>query len=173
MTALPIPIEITLGVTVVAAAASDLWRREIPNWLTLGAIGAGLALHPVFNGWVGLKFSLYGLGLAALIFLPLFMLRWLGGGDVKLMGAVGALGGWENLIAIFILDALLAGAVALVLVIVRGRLLRTLKNMLRMGARERAPELEAGNEKSLGLPRAVTIAIATLVVFWVTQGHSR
>jgi prepilin peptidase CpaA len=173
MTALPPPVEITLVAAVVVAAASDIRSREIPNWLSLGAIGAALVLHPALHGWTGLLFSLKGLGLAALIFLPLFMLRWLGGGDVKLMGAVGALGGYENLIAIFILDALLGGAVALVLVVVRGRLLRTLKNITRMGARERAPELEAGNERSLGLPRAVTIAIATLVVVWATLGHPR
>jgi prepilin peptidase CpaA len=166
MNPLPEHVEAVLAAVVLLAAWTDLRRREIPNWLTLGGMLAGLALHGWLRGWEGLKFSAAGLGLAALIFIPLFIMRWLGGGDVKLMGAVGALAGAQNLFVIFVLDAILGGAVALVLVIVRGRLLRTLRNIPRMFRFERDSELEAGGEKSMGLPRAVTIAAATLLVLW-------
>ncbi|MCX7602808.1 MAG: prepilin peptidase [Bryobacteraceae bacterium] len=170
MTPLPEFAEAVLAAVVLIAAATDLKRREIPNWLTLGGILAGLGLHGWLQGWQGLKFSAAGLGLAALIFIPLFIMRWLGGGDVKLMGAVGALAGAQNMIVIFVLDAILGGIAALVLVIVRGRFLRTLRNIPRMFRLERGSELEAGGEKSMGLPRAVTIAAATLLVLW---GSSR
>jgi prepilin peptidase CpaA len=166
MSPLPEHVEAVLAAVVLLAAWTDLRRREIPNWLTLGGMLAGLALHGWPRGWEGLKFSGAGLGLAALIFIPLFIMRWLGGGDVKLMGAVGALAGAQNLFVIFVLDAILGGAAALVLVIVRGRLLRTLRNIPRMFRFERDSELEAGGEKSMGLPRAVTIAAATLLVLW-------
>lgn len=166
MKPLPEHVEAVLAAVVLLAAWTDLRRREIPNWLTLGAMIAGLALHSWLGGWQGVKFSAAGLGLAALIFVPLFLMRWLGGGDVKLMGAVGALAGARNLFLIFVLDAILGGIVALVLVIVRGRLLRTLRNIPRMFRLERDSELEAGGEKSMGLPRAVTIAAATLLVLW-------
>ncbi len=92
--------------------------------------------------------------------------RWLGGGDVKLMGAIGALAGYQYMLVIFVFDAILGGIAALALIIVRGRLLKTLKNIPRIFRLERESELEAGSEKSLGLPRAVTIALATLLVLW-------
>lgn len=166
MIALSPAVQAALASVVVTAAATDVKNRKIPNWLTLGAIGAGLLLHTALDRWIGLKFSAWGLGLAALIFLPLFVMRWLGGGDVKLMAAVGALAGAENLIVIFVLDALLGGVAALVLILVRGRLWRTLRNLPRIFARDRPGELQAGHEKSVGLPRAVTIAAATFYVLW-------
>lgn len=176
MTLLPIPVQYILAAVVLIAAGSDIRSRNIPNWLTLGGVVAGLAIHPYLTGWAGLKFSASGLGLAALIFLPLFILRWLGGGDVKLMAAAGALAGASNLLIIFIMDAILGGAVALVAVLLKGRAGKTLRNIGRMIAalfRGKAPyeenqELEAGSEKSMGMPRAVTIALATLLVLWAT-----
>jgi hypothetical protein len=64
-----------------------------------------------------------------------------------------------------------------VLIVVKGRLKRTLANIGRMIYslfRGKAPykeneELEAGGEKSLGMPRAVTIAAATLVILWLSR----
>ena len=177
MHVLPHSVEICLALIVLAAAVSDVRSRNIPNWLTLGGIAAGLALHTYLTGWAGLKFSAAGFGLAAVIFLPLFALRFLGGGDVKLMAAVGALAGLQNLIGIFIVDTILGGVAALVLVIVKGRFTKTLRNLGRMISslfRGKAPyreneELEAGGGKSLGMPRAVTIAAATLVMLWLSR----
>ena len=66
------------------------------------------------------------------------------------------------------------GILALAAIILRGRVRKTLINIGRMIgslARGRAPyqdseELEAGNEKSFGMPRAVSIALATLLFLW-------
>lgn len=166
MTPLHPYVEATLAAMVLIAAFTDLKRREIPNWLTLGGILAGIALNTWLAGLAGLKTAGMGLGLAALIFIPLFIMRWLGGGDVKIMGAIGSLAGPQYMIVIFVFDAILGGIAALVLIIVRGRLLKTLKNIPRIFRLDRESELEAGGEKSLGLPRAVTIALATLLVLW-------
>ncbi len=166
MTPLHPYIESVLAAMVLIAAFTDLKRREIPNWLTLGGIAAGVALNAWLAGVGGLKTAGAGLGLAALIFVPLFVMRWLGGGDVKLMGAIGALAGAQYMLVIFVIDAILGGVAALVLVIARGRLWRTLRNIPRMFRLERESELEAGGEKSMGLPRAATIAAATLLVLW-------
>jgi len=174
MTPLPNAIQLILAVTVLIAAGTDIRKREIPNWLTLGAILAGLIAHPVLNGWAGFRFSATGLLVAALIFLPLFAVRFLGGGDVKLMGAIGTLGGYQNLLVIFLLDALLAGVAAVVLIVVRRRVGQTLRNIARglrsMGKgrapHEDNPEMEAGSERSLGMPRGVTIALASLLLLY-------
>lgn len=163
-----------LALTVLIAAATDIRKREIPNWLTLGAIVAGVAVNPVFTGWEGFRLSMMGLLIAALIFLPLFALRFLGGGDVKLMGAIGALAGHQNLLVVFLLDALLAGLAAVLLMVVRGRVRQTLRNIaggLRSITKGRAPhqdnpQMEAGSGASLGMPRGVTIALASLLVLF-------
>jgi prepilin peptidase CpaA len=177
MKLLPLPVEAALLLMVLAAAVSDIRSRSIPNWLTLGGIAAGLALNTYCTGLAGLKFSAIGFGVAALLFLPLFALRFLGGGDVKIMAAIGALAGYENLLAIFIFDAIFGGIAALILVIVRGRFRKTLRNTGQMIVslfKGKAPykeneELEAGGEKSLGMPRAVTIAAATLLILWASR----
>jgi Flp pilus assembly protein protease CpaA len=96
MKLLPLPVEVALLLIVLTAAVSDIRSRSIPNWLTLGGIVAGLALNTYATGLEGLKFSAIGFGVAALIFLPLFMIRFLGGGDVKLMAAVGACAGFPR-----------------------------------------------------------------------------
>lgn len=174
MTTLPIPIQVLLAVTVLIAAATDIRKREIPNWLTLGAIVAGLVANPALSGWEGFRLSVMGFLIAAVIFLPLFVLRFLGGGDVKLMGSIGALAGHQNLLVIFLLDALLAAIAAVVLMIVRGRVRQTLRNIgkgIRSLAKGRAPhqdnpQMEAGSGASLGMPRAVTIALASLLVLF-------
>ncbi len=176
MTLLAIPVQYVLAAVVLIAAGCDIRSRNIPNWLSLGGVLIGLALHPYLSGWTGLKFSASGFGLAVLMFVPLFVLRWLGGGDVKLMAAVGALAGAGNLFIIFIMDAILGGAVALIAVLFKKRGARTLRNIGRMITslfRGKAPyreteELEAGSETSMGMPRAVTIALATLLVLWAT-----
>lgn len=162
MDPIPYPAQIVLASAVLLAAALDLWKREIPNWLTLGAILAGLLLNP----W---RTSLGGLGLAALIFLPIFYMRWLGGGDVKLMGAVGALAGPANLLMIFVLDSILGGLVALAAIVCKGRLRQTLGNLFRIFRPARQAELHAGAAQSMGMPRAVTIAAAALLVLWATR----
>jgi prepilin peptidase CpaA len=173
MTPLPIPVSWALAALVVAAAFSDVRSRTIPNWLTLGGILAGFAVNYFASGVPGLKTA--GLGfLASVLFLIPFMLGFLGGGDVKLMAAVGTFAGAGNLLVIFVLEAILGGVVALIGVIARGRVRRTFFNIgriIRLLAQGKAPytespELEAGNEASFGMPRAVTIATATLLFIW-------
>src|SRR6266851_1193508 len=85
---------LTLALTLSAALLD--WRsRCIPNWLTVSGLLSGLTLHTVLNGWQGMRFSLEGTALALVLLLPLVMLRALGAGDWKLMGAVGAFLGWK------------------------------------------------------------------------------
>jgi prepilin peptidase CpaA len=85
-------IVIALGVGAVSAA-TDALRGRIPNIITLPAIGLGLAFHAAL-GRASLLLSIVGLVVAAS--LPWFLRRMtrgqaIGGGDVKLFAALGAL----------------------------------------------------------------------------------
>jgi prepilin peptidase CpaA len=73
-----------------AACVTDIQSRRIPNWLTFGAAGAAVVFHTLTQGGGGFVFATSGWFVGALImFLP-FALRGLGGGDVKLVAALGA-----------------------------------------------------------------------------------
>ena len=97
----------------LAAAVWDWRRRRIPNALLLPVFLTALALN-----WAR---GLAGMALAALIFLPLWLVRAVGAGDVKLMATAGALIGPMAWLKVFALTAVLNGVWALAILAVRGR----------------------------------------------------
>lgn len=170
MTEVPLPVQALVVALVVIAAAYDIRFRRIPNWLALLGLVAGLGANTAIGGGDGLKQAAGGFALAFGVYLVLHLVRAMGAGDVKLMGAVGSLVGVGNWIPVFIFTALLGGLAALVLVTLRGRLRRTLWNVfyiLGEFMRFRAPymrreELDVKSEKAVTLPHGVAIAAGTL-----------
>jgi hypothetical protein len=79
------------GLSIGAAATDLLWGR-IYNWLTAPALVFGLAVSAGLGGWSGLGDSLLGALAGLLLYGWMFWLRVLGGGDVKLLMALGAWG---------------------------------------------------------------------------------
>ena len=80
---------IFVGALAALACVSDLRTRRIPNALTFGAaLRAGrFTCHRRRDGRGR---SLGGWLLGVVLFFPLFALRGLGAGDVKLLAALGA-----------------------------------------------------------------------------------
>jgi prepilin peptidase CpaA len=85
---------VLLGVLAVATTI-DIRERRIPNLLTYSAILVGLVLNFAFAGFEGMQTSAKGAGVGFAMLFPLYFLRWMGAGDVKLMMAIGALKGPE------------------------------------------------------------------------------
>ena len=80
--------------TSTVAGVIDLRSGRIPNWVTLPVAGAGLLAHLGLRGAWGLTESVAGLLLCGGVPLLMFRVsrgRAIGGGDVKLFGALGAL----------------------------------------------------------------------------------
>jgi prepilin peptidase CpaA len=162
---------VCVAALVIAAAAFDLRARRIPNWLCATGFLCGFALQTALFQWPGARDAALGTGLALLIYVPLFALRAVGGGDVKLMAAVGSITGPKGWIAIFLITALVGGVMALVLIAVKGRTRRTLRNvgiLLTELAHFRAPhrvepELDVWSDKALRLPHGVAIAAGALL----------
>lgn len=89
---------LVLAVTAVAAVYD--WRTgHIPNWLTLGAVAAGVVFHAGYGLVTGgaqaalsaAGFSVVGAVVCAAVPLLLYRFGAIGGGDVKLLAAMGAL----------------------------------------------------------------------------------
>ena len=96
------------GVLGLVASLEDLRRSTIPNWLTAAGTLAGIVCG-VSMGWRGLAVALGGALLGFALMLPLHLWGTLGGGDVKLMAAFGALLGPAGILAAAVFSAI-AGA---------------------------------------------------------------
>lgn len=113
---------------VGAAALADLRWRRIPNRLVLAGFVAALVIRAV-DGPAEVGWGLVGTGLGVAILFPFYMIGGMGGGDVKLLGAVGAfLGPSRLLVALFVM-ALAGGLMAAVAVTARNAWRRTLANL--------------------------------------------
>lgn len=110
-----------VGVLAVALA-TDLQSRKIYNWLTFPAMIVGLVLSVAMGGLGGLQSSLIGFGVGSLVFLLGFFVGGMGGGDVKLMAAVGLwLGGTATFAAVLYVTVI-GGLVSIVAAAVNGNL---------------------------------------------------
>jgi len=88
--------DLTLAAVLIVAAVTDLRSGRIYNKLVYPAIIAGLVLGLLDGGWPGLWDHALGAGVAFGILFFCYVLGGMGGGDVKLMAAVGALGGFAR-----------------------------------------------------------------------------
>ena len=107
----------------------DLTKKKIPNFLTFPAIIYGIISYMLMQGFEGLWFSLLGLFVGLAIFFIPFAMGGMGGGDVKLLGAVGALQGWQFVLSAAVWAALTGGVMAIVWLIATRRLLKVLKKI--------------------------------------------
>ena len=95
---------------LVVTTYSDLRWRRIRNVWTLGGASLAIVLHLFIGGLEGLQITLLGLGTGLGLLLPFYLMKGMAAGDVKLMGAVGALIG-PQLALIAVLATLMAGGV--------------------------------------------------------------
>jgi prepilin peptidase CpaA len=108
---------VALAIALLVAAATDWRRRQIDNWLN-----AGIALSaPLFwwasglSLWPGVALQLaVGLG-ALVIFAAMFALKWMGGGDVKLLTALALWIPWAWFWKLLVMMALVGGLLTLVM----------------------------------------------------------
>lgn len=169
--------QILLGILVAIAAVFDIRYRRIPNWLVLAGIIVGFSWNVYSSGWSGLLHAAEGLGLGFILYFPLYLIRARGAGDVKLLAAVGAITGPGNCFLIFILTAILGGVIALILLLIRGRLRKTLFNvgwMLQDLMHLRAPyksteELDVTSNKGMRLPHGAMIAVGVLAFVYIAR----
>lgn len=164
----PQKVEMALFALLLVAAIYDVRYRRIPNWLTVTGAVAGLVMNCVIGPpLAGLIFTLQGFAVAFGFYMVLYVLRAMGAGDVKLMGAVGAMVGWQRWLGIFFVTAIVGGIMAMMLILARKRVKTTFWNlgfiMTEMKSGRPAylgkEELDVRSPKALGLPHGAVIAV--------------
>lgn len=168
-----------LGALLAAAVCSDLKSRRISNKLVLAGIFAGCLLNivlPEGNGFLsalpgaaGIGAALAGLATGFCLMLPMYLLRALGAGDVKLMAMVGAFLGPDAMLRVVLATFIAGGVLSLVVTVYGGQLRRLADNLRTMLlasyfrlAMNEMPTMAAMPESAGKMPYAVAIAAGTL-----------
>jgi len=165
---------ISASALVLAGWAGWLdWRiRKIPNWLTVPALVVGVTLSAVLGRWPAARSSLEGVAICLGVLLPFVLMRALGAGDWKLMGALGAFLGLRVLI-VLLGTILIAGLMSLVEVIRQRKMRETLKNLLVLSLAystfhvNNASAISLDNPRLLKIPFGVAAALSTGLFFVV------
>lgn len=168
---LPVALRITLVCIVLVAAAYDLKFRRIPNWVSLSGIILGFGCNMLLLRSTGLREAGFGLLCALGVYVPLYLVRAMGAGDVKLMAAIGAIAGPEKWAEILLATALVGGVISLAVIARKHRFRQTLGNVgviatellhFRSPA-EADARLDWRHRDALRLPHGAAIAGGSLV----------
>lgn len=99
---------------LLAAVFADMASRKIPNRLVLAGMVVGLLVQAFLPGGDGFLSALKGLLFGFGLFLPLYLLRVMGAGDVKLMAMVGCFTGSPAIFGVMLCTLLAGGVLSLV-----------------------------------------------------------
>ncbi len=158
---------IAAAALALAAVYTDVRWGKIFNWLTVPFAALGVVLNTVAGGMDGLLLSLGGIAAGfGLWLVSNFLGRILGGGDIKLLMAFGALLGPGFMLWTFAWGALVGGVIAVVMALKRGLLLRTLRQMgtsIYMRATCAAPMEITDGAGEVRLPYAIALGAGALI----------
>jgi prepilin peptidase CpaA len=154
--------------TAVAAAVMDVQQNRIPNWLTYSTIVEGVLMRTYYYGWRGAMTALGGMILAAGLVFVFYKVNALGGGDLKLLAALGCLVGPQHVLNLLLATGIAGGILALIYSAYHGRIRTTVGNVgsvVRFHASaglQSHPDLNLDNPKALRMPYGLAIAAGTL-----------
>ncbi len=168
-----VPPSIILIVFLFAAACciADVRARRIPNLLSLPVIIGGLLLNTLWFGALGCITSLLGALLVVAVLIGPFALGGIGGGDVKMMAAIGTLLGPRLALASLGTGMALGGVIMIIHLLRIGRLREKLgatAGMIHTSlatqslAPLKAPATDVRN--AVALPYSVPLALGTVAV---------
>lgn len=165
-------LDLLLLLMVVSAACTDLATRRIPNRLLLAGMLGAFGLHLCAAGPAsavagGIGGALTGL----LLFLPLYCVRGMAAGDVKLLAAVGAFSAPAEVVQVAVWAVCAGGVMALAVVLAKRRLRDAAANLagllrpLLMRLVGMPAAIEPLRAPSVGaIPYGLAIACGALVV---------
>ena len=151
---------IVIGAAITAAAI-DLRTRRVPNVLTMSVALVGLGLAAVGMGRVGIVASAVGCLIGLAMMLPGYLIGATGGGDVKLMAAIGTLLGPAATFRAFVATAVAGGLIGAFIALRRGRLTTTLAETgaFVMSAGSNIGEIRAQSDNRFAYAPAIAIGV--------------
>ena len=162
-----IPALLVLAVMLAIAVFVELKERRIPNWLTLSGMALGLFIN-YLNGSVAFWSSIGGLAIGFGFLFIFYVFGGVGGGDVKLMGAAGALMGSAMIKPALLYTAFIGAFLAVMMVVWRkdfwlriGWGIRQLAFWRKSGAEQLAPSAP------VAVPYGMAIALGCLLALLV------
>jgi len=166
----------TLVAIVVAfaltAAVCDVRSGIIPRQLTLFGLLCGLLIHAIVGGFAS---ALIAAVVGFAVGLTFFQLGAIGGGDVKLITALGALLGLKSWMVAMEVAVMMAALMALLEVTRRGLFRRTCRNVYEIckslynfGFRAH-PHINVNNLSMVRTPFGVAAAFGTVFAMWVAR----
>jgi len=174
-----------LVVLLALAAFIDMRTYRIPNWLTAGgsaialALGAAIQWQVLGPAWAvdGFLLSLGGLVAGLVLMLPMYALRVMGAGDVKLMAMAGAFLGLgqvvQAVLCVFVAGGVLAVGYSLwrrAMGQMTANVIDIVQSMAFMAVAGHRPVGALGGRSSVGsLPYGVSICGGT--VAWLVVKH--
>jgi prepilin peptidase CpaA len=155
-----------LTALLLGACVTDARSRRIPNVLVLVTAILGLAYSISAAPWLpGLGRAVAGFGLGLAIWFPLYALRMMGAGDVKLFAAAAAWIGPSAALKASFLAALCGGVLSIVWMMYSAGFSFTL---LRLVHAARDPQMlrEKQAVGSRRMPYGIAIAAGVLIMVW-------
>lgn len=163
--------ELVIPVLAIATAASitDVRTRRIPNVLTFGAAAAALVVRGMLSGSDGVLDSSIGWLTGFIVLFPLFFVRGLGGGDVKLVAALGAWAGANDALWLALYTSMAGGVMGIGYSLSRGYLRTAVANLGVIGNHwlysgfQPVPGLTLDSADRPRLPYAIPILAGTVL----------
>jgi prepilin peptidase CpaA len=165
---MPTVIAATTVAFVALCVVVDVRSRRIPNAISAPGMLLGIALNTAYRGGAGVVASLSGLVLTVGVLLWPFAMGGIGGGDVKMMGAVGALLGPRIALMGLCLGMIMGGGLMVWHLARRGRLrekVTATATMFQAAAITRSLDplrVSAADPGAIALPYSVSLGLGTL-----------
>jgi prepilin peptidase CpaA len=166
---------VAASIYFVLACSTDTIKSKIPNILNLCLLIAGFSINIMAMGLQGFLASLAGLGLGIGLLLLPYLLGGMGAGDVKALGALGALIGPISILHVFVYMGLFGGGFALLHYFFQGDLKHSLREgwqsvcaaALTRKADYILPRTSGTQRESLRFPYSAAIALGYYsFVYW-------
>ncbi len=155
---LPLVVQALILIVVAIAVVTDVRRRRIYNALTFPTMAVGLVLNTALDGASGLLAALAGLVLGFVLFIIPVAVMGRGAGDLKLLAAVGALGGPVFVVWCALFTSVAGGVFALGVLLAKRQLLPVVGGMVLELYSGQLP----GAYSNIRLPYAIPIAVGAV-----------
>ena len=157
------------------ACTTDTFKSKIPNLLNACLLVAGITINTTALGMQGFLLSLAGLCLGIGLLLLPYLMGGIGAGDVKALGALGALVGPYNLLNVFVYMGLFGGGLALLHYLYQADIKKTVRegwlsvcvSALNQKAHCMLPKNPGSRKGTLRFPYSAAIALGYYsFVYW-------